>query len=145
MADALLGVVVQGVLSKVLSLATEEIGGVLGVRKDLQSLAGQLEMIQALLSDAAGKSSTSKAVELWLNKLEDVAMDADNLLDEIAYQVLYKEMQKGKVDKVRGFFSSSNPLVFRVKMASEIKRINLCLNEIFKVSMSPKLLPAPIT
>lgn len=90
---------------------------------DLQSLSKKLEIIQALLYDAENKSTTNKAIELWLKKLEDAAIEADYLLDEFAYKVLRKKIDERKLlDKVCYFLSHSNSIVFSFKMASKIKK-----------------------
>ncbi|MCD9639777.1 hypothetical protein HAX54_024498 [Datura stramonium] len=129
MAEVLL--VVQGVLRKVLPLAAEEISSSWGLKQDLQILAEKLEMIQALLSDAESKDLTSRAVQLWIKKLQSVATEADDALDEYTYVLLQKKME-GSLDKVLHFFSPSNPVLFHVEMARKVKKINHSLDEVHK-------------
>lgn len=61
-----MGVAVEAAFSKALSYATEEISGALDVRGNLEILAEELQLIQALLGDAETKSSSSGLVHLWL-------------------------------------------------------------------------------
>ncbi|XP_012829385.1 PREDICTED: putative disease resistance protein RGA3 [Erythranthe guttata] len=86
-------------------------------------------MIKDFLDDADKQQITREAVKRWLKKLEVVAFDADNVLDEINYQLLSKQIQtenKTKT-KVRGFILRR---IRRIKMARKIKDINQNLEEI---------------
>ncbi|CDP08107.1 unnamed protein product [Coffea canephora] len=94
MADVLLNVVTEGVLNKLISLVAEEINIVWCVKEDLESLARNLEMIQALLVDAECNHTSKDAIDIWLRRLQDVSSKADNLLDEFAYEVLRNNIEK---------------------------------------------------
>ncbi|KAL3497614.1 hypothetical protein ACH5RR_040346 [Cinchona calisaya] len=131
MADAILGVVAEGVLGKLLSLSFEEIGLALGVKNELKKLEKKLLMIQALLSDAQSKQLTIP-VQLWLKNLDSIALNADIVLDEFGYEVLRKKIETRKRDGLRRFFCCSNPDPFRLKMAHEVKNIMVSLEEAFK-------------
>ncbi|XP_027117953.1 putative disease resistance protein RGA4 [Coffea arabica] len=132
MADVLLNIVIEGVRSKLISLVAEEIDIVWGVKEDLESLARDLEMIQALLLDAECKNNRSNAVDLWLGRLQDVSSEAEYLLDEFAYEVLRKKLKKRMQDQVRSFFSGSYPLAFRFKFAHKIKNMNLSIKKVYQ-------------
>uniref|UniRef100_A0A6N2MWX8 Disease resistance N-terminal domain-containing protein n=1 Tax=Salix viminalis TaxID=40686 RepID=A0A6N2MWX8_SALVM len=54
-------------------------------------------------------------------RLQDVAYDAEDVLDEFAYKILRKEQKKGKV---RECFSLHNPFAFRLNMGQKVKKIN---------------------
>uniref|UniRef100_A0A6N2K267 AAA+ ATPase domain-containing protein n=1 Tax=Salix viminalis TaxID=40686 RepID=A0A6N2K267_SALVM len=84
-------------------------------------------MIQAKLQDAATRPVTDRSVKLWLERLQDVAYDAEDVLDEFAYEILRKDQKKGKV---RDFFSLHNPVAFRLSMGLKIKKIKETLDEI---------------
>ncbi|KAL7145259.1 hypothetical protein ABFS83_07G069000 [Erythranthe nasuta] len=84
-------------------------------------------MIQSFLNDAEKKQITEETVKLWLLKLESVAYDADNVLDELHYQHKKIQTQHKMKKKVRGFF----PYPIRhPKIARKIKNINKNLEEI---------------
>ncbi|KAK9288673.1 hypothetical protein L1049_017135 [Liquidambar formosana] len=72
------------------------------------------------------------AMRLWLKKLRDVAHDAEDVLDEFDYEMLRREVELHNrlKKKVRNFFSLSNPIAFRLKMAHKVKNINLSLNDL---------------
>ncbi|KAL0289926.1 UNVERIFIED_CONTAM: Disease resistance protein RGA2 [Sesamum angustifolium] len=80
-------------------------------------------MIQDFLDDAEMQQVTNKAVKRWLKKLEAVAYDADDVLDELNYKVLRRKIKKSN-KKVQTFFSRSNSVAFRRKIAQKIKNIN---------------------
>jgi Leucine-rich repeat (LRR) protein len=82
-----------------------------------------------VLQDAARRSVTDDSVKGWLEKLQDVAYDAEDVLDEFAYEILRKDQKKGKV---RDYFSLHNPVAFRLNMGQTVKEINGSLDEIRK-------------
>nr|XP_027076196.1 putative disease resistance protein RGA3 [Coffea arabica] len=129
MADALIASTIKVALEKTLSLANERIGKLFQFKEDLETLRGSVAMIQAVLADAEEKQTHDQAVQLWLQRLEVVAFDAENLLDELNYEVLRRQL----VGKVRSFILSSDiTIVFRWRMASKISDINKKLNKINK-------------
>ncbi|KAL3507449.1 hypothetical protein ACH5RR_032831 [Cinchona calisaya] len=133
MADAMLGSAVQVLLEKAISSASQQIGFFVGFKKDLEKLKETLTMIQAFIEDADKKQVTETSVKLWLEKLERVAFDAENLLDDFNYEILRRkvEIQNQMKRKVCFFFSlSNNPIAFRFKMANKIQNINLELKSI---------------
>ncbi|KAM7489898.1 hypothetical protein LguiB_027382 [Lonicera macranthoides] len=69
MAEILMSAVAEGIISKVLSLAAEEVSLAWGFKRYLERLAERVEMIQAIVSDADSKQLTLKSVQLWLKKL----------------------------------------------------------------------------
>nr|XP_027063841.1 putative disease resistance protein RGA3 [Coffea arabica]XP_027063842.1 putative disease resistance protein RGA3 [Coffea arabica]XP_027063843.1 putative disease resistance protein RGA3 [Coffea arabica]XP_027063845.1 putative disease resistance protein RGA3 [Coffea arabica] len=132
------------ILNKILPLAADEISRVWGVEKDLQKLAKKVEMMEALIFDAKCKQSTSKAVQLWLKRLRSIARDAEIVLDDFGYEVLRQKVENRKRDKVRNFFSSSNPISFRTEMANKIKNVSASLEEAYREANQIGLHPAQI-
>ncbi|CDP03428.1 unnamed protein product [Coffea canephora] len=104
--DALLGSTTEVLVEKAINLASEQIGQFVGFKKDLEKLQKTLTGIQAVLLDAEKKQVTEDSVKLWLEELERVAFDAENLLDV------------------------SNPIAFRCRMAKKIQKINMDLTSI---------------
>ncbi|KAL3500730.1 hypothetical protein ACH5RR_039823 [Cinchona calisaya] len=78
MVDSLVSATVQVLLDKAISLATDRIGLVFGFKKDMESLRGSAAMIASVLADADDKQRHNRAIQLWLQRLEQVAFDADN-------------------------------------------------------------------
>ncbi|KAI3470236.1 hypothetical protein Pfo_026899 [Paulownia fortunei] len=135
MEEAVVGATIQVVLQNLLSVSAEEISLFRDFKKDLKKLNESVSMIQDFLDDAEKKQVTDKAVKRWLKKLEGVAFDADNVLDELNYEDLSKKMEtqnKMKKNKVPSFFPHRIPIARRLKMARKIRDINANLEKINK-------------
>ncbi|XP_030938839.1 putative disease resistance protein RGA1 [Quercus lobata] len=132
MAETVLNVVAEEILGKLISLATEQIGLAWGFEEELTRLRDSFALIQAVLADAGRRQVREELVRLWLEKLKDVAYDADDVLDELAYEILRRkvEIRNQMKRKVCFFFSLSNPIAFRIKMANKVKTIHESLKRI---------------
>ncbi|KAI9186910.1 hypothetical protein LWI28_022150 [Acer negundo] len=87
--SAVLPVLFQKLTSpQLLNFATEE-----GVRAKLKKWERTLKMIKALLIDAEDKQLTNDAVKMWLEDLQDLAYDAEDILDEYATEALRRKLK----------------------------------------------------
>ncbi|XP_073260750.1 putative disease resistance protein RGA3 [Populus alba] len=127
--ELLLTFTMEETLTRVSSIAAEGIRLAWGLEGQLRKLKQSLIMIRDVLQDAARRSVTDDSVKGWLEKLQDVAYDAEDVLDEFAYEILRKDQKKGKV---RDCFSLHNPVAFRLNMGQKVKKINGALDEIQK-------------
>ncbi|KAL2506928.1 putative disease resistance RPP13-like protein 1 [Abeliophyllum distichum] len=84
---------IKVIVEKLLSIATEEFNLVWGFKQDLANLTDSLLSIKEVLEDADMRQVNDGALKRWLKKLEDVAYDADNVLDEIKYENLRRTVQ----------------------------------------------------
>ncbi|KAL3498635.1 hypothetical protein ACH5RR_041367 [Cinchona calisaya] len=135
MVDSLVSSTIQVLLEKAISLATDRIGLVFGFKKDMESLRGSAAMMVSVLADADDKQRHSRAVQLWLKRLEEVAFDADNVLDELNYEILRRKVEyRNRTfngNKVCFFFSFSNfNIAFRWRMASKVRDVVVKLKTI---------------
>ncbi|KAL4598768.1 hypothetical protein ACB092_11G081000 [Castanea dentata] len=132
MAEKILSVVAEEIVGKLISLATEQISLAWGFKEDLKRLRESLTMIQAVLADAERRQAREEQVRLWLRRLKDVSYDADDVLDDLAYEILRRkvEIRNQMKRKVCFFFSFSNPIAFRFKMANKVKNIHESLKTI---------------
>ncbi|XP_071934810.1 putative disease resistance protein RGA4 [Coffea arabica] len=133
MADALISSTIQVTLERALSLASDRIGLLVGFKKDVAGMTRSLRLINAVLADAEAKQNQDGAVQEWLNSLEEVAYDADNVLDELHYESLRHQVESRNRHKLKVccFFSFSNiNLALRWRMASKVRDIKDKLNEI---------------
>ncbi|TYJ38234.1 hypothetical protein E1A91_A05G429900v1 [Gossypium mustelinum] len=132
MAEALLGAVVKEVGAKVISIAADQISLAWGFKKQLKDLGEKLRMIEAFLQDAEEKQTENTSVKVWLERLEDDAYEAVDVLDEFAYEILRRkaEIRNQIRRKVLDFLSSKNFILFRLKMANKIKDILTLLDDL---------------
>ncbi|XP_068304364.1 uncharacterized protein [Pyrus communis] len=100
----------EGILAKAASLTTEPLSLAWGLRKPLRILHETLSQIQIVVLDAPAKESVGPAVAEWVEELNDVANDADDVLDEINYEVV-----RYTFDKKYVFLLCNGLLVFIVK------------------------------
>ncbi|XP_048444612.1 disease resistance protein RGA2-like [Pyrus x bretschneideri] len=132
MAEGVLFNIAEGIIGRLGSLAFQEIGLIWGVQDELRKLRDTVAGFQAVLLDAAQKQADNE-VKHWLQSVEDAVYEADDLLDEFNAEAQRRQMVPGNtklLKKVRLFFSSSNQLVFGLKMGHKIKDINKRLSEV---------------
>ncbi|KHN07375.1 putative disease resistance protein RGA3 [Glycine soja] len=133
MAESFLFSIAESLLSKLASQAYEEASRVLGLYDHLKNLKDTLSLVQAVLLDADQKQEKNHELRVWLRQLKRVFFDAENVLDEFECQTLQNQVVKAHgttKDKVSHFLSTSNPLVFRYKMAQQIKDISMRLDKV---------------
>ncbi|CDP20724.1 unnamed protein product [Coffea canephora] len=133
MADPVIGAASQVTLERALSLASDRIGLLVGFKKDVASMTHYLGFIKDVLADAEEWQNQSRGVQRWLNSLEEVAYDAQNVLDELHYESLRHQVEFRNRHKLKVccFFSFSNiNLAFRWRMASKVRDVKLKLKEI---------------
>lgn len=94
-------------------MASREVLGFFRERKLNDRLLKKLKVlmisVNGVLDDAEEKQIAKPAVEMWVNELKDAVYEADDLLDEIAYEALRSEVEVGpqsSADQVRGFLSA---------------------------------------
>ncbi|KAJ0044902.1 hypothetical protein Pint_03637 [Pistacia integerrima] len=92
-------------------------------------------MIEAVLSDAEEKQLTEKAVKMWLENLQDLAYDVEDILDEFATEAFRCRLMTDRLPcSVPACFTSLSPtaIKFKVSMRSKIKDIDIRLEELSK-------------
>ncbi|KAJ0483698.1 putative P-loop containing nucleoside triphosphate hydrolase [Helianthus annuus] len=100
MAEALLNVIFDKLTDEAFNIfaRSQEIDS------KLNDLKITLSQIKALLNDASQKEITSESVRLWLNSLQHLAYDIDDVLDDVATEAMHHELtqESGSViSKVR--------------------------------------------
>ncbi|XP_062004515.1 putative disease resistance protein RGA3 isoform X2 [Rosa rugosa] len=127
----------QEMLAKVASLAAQEFNLVWGFNGEVTKLGDSLLVLESMLRDAEHPQQDQReAVKQWVKKLEVIVHRADDLLDDYGYELLRRqvELRNQMKKKVQDFFSLSNPIVFRVRMAHKIKKINTSLDDLYKMA-----------
>ncbi|PWA53835.1 disease resistance RPP13-like protein 1 [Artemisia annua] len=132
MIDAFVTVAAEVILEKAFSLAANEFAIARGFTDSLKNLHNKLEMIRAKLRDAE-RQKGSEAVTVWLKQLKTVMSEADDLLDEVEYEVLRREVKKRDhtTRKIR-CRPSLKKFSFRREMGHKIENIITKLSEINK-------------
>ncbi|XP_021823747.1 putative disease resistance protein RGA1 isoform X2 [Prunus avium] len=134
MVEGVLTFAAEGVLMKLSSLAAQEITLSWGFKGELNRLRRTLSTIEGYLGDVTDQpQDRGDSIEDWVKNLKGIAQDADDVLDEINYELLRHkvELQNHIKKKVLNFFSlSNNPIAFRLKMAHKIQKINASLEDL---------------
>ena len=121
MGDFLWTFAVEEMLKKVLKVAQEQTGLAWGFQKHLSKLQKWLLKAEAFLRDINTRKLHHDSVRMWVDDLQHLVYQADDLLDEIVYEDLRQKVQKRKTKKVCDFFSpSTNVLIFRRNMAKKM-------------------------
>ncbi|XP_060670930.1 disease resistance protein RGA2-like [Ziziphus jujuba] len=132
MAEAILFNIAERILGRLGSAGIEEIGLLWRVNDELQELEKTVSAIKAVLLDAEKQRFHNHQVRNWLERLEEVVYEADDLVDDFSTEALRRRLMHGnKISKqVRTFFSSSNQLGFRSKVGHKIKQVRKKLADI---------------
>ncbi|KAL0006123.1 hypothetical protein SO802_013684 [Lithocarpus litseifolius] len=132
-------------LGELVSPAFQEACLVWGVESDLRRLENTLSNVKAVLLDAEEQQFHNQELTVWLGQLKEVFYNAQDVLDEFECEALRRqvvETQGSTTRKVRRFLSSSNPLIFRTKLAHKVKEIRARLDEVAadraKFHLSPR-------
>ncbi|GLT67364.1 hypothetical protein SLA2020_396790 [Shorea laevis] len=146
MAETFLTPMVDVTISKLISAIADQINLAVSWKAELRRLKDTLTMIRGLLQRVGERQVTDPDVKLWLERLRDAASDADDVLDEVAYENLKRkiEIQNHIRRKVCYYFSLSNPLIFQMKMAKKIKNIIATVDDINKQAQGFRLQPIPV-
>lgn len=128
MAESFAFGIADRVVGKLASLAVQEVNLAWGVKSQVEELKDTMSTIRAVLLDAEKKQAKDHRLSIWLGKLKDVFYEAEDVVDEVEFEVL---RQAGGIwDEVRNFFSSSNPLASRCRIGHKMKNIRERLDKI---------------
>ncbi|KAI3443944.1 hypothetical protein Pfo_000609 [Paulownia fortunei] len=128
---------ISGLLDK---LTSGELLKFLGESIDglLKKWSGKLTMLQAVLSDAETKQNSLSAVKLWLNNLQDLAYDLDDIVDALATEALRRKLNaQAGTSNVWNLFSNQinfkfGAIVFDYRIAHRIEEITDRLEDLIK-------------
>lgn len=81
MAEPVLSVIAENIINQLSSAAVREIRLLWGVYDELSGLEETVLTIKAVLLDAEEKQAHNHEIRTWLKRLEDVIVDADDLMD----------------------------------------------------------------
>ncbi|XP_074280051.1 putative disease resistance protein RGA1 [Silene latifolia] len=101
---------------------------------DLKKLNKSVSFIKDMLLDADTKPDLSHGEQRWVDELNQVLYEADDLFDEVITIANQKQLNThwDLLDKVSRFFSSKNHILVSYKTCQEVKSIQLKLDAIAK-------------
>ncbi|KAK4566083.1 hypothetical protein RGQ29_002323 [Quercus rubra] len=117
MAEIVLNDVVDRLVTKAFSLATENIIFKWGFKEELKNLLDTLYKIKVVLHQK--RQVSDESVGIWLMKLRNVAYEVDNVLDEFDYEIIWQkvQLQNQMIDQVRSFSFCSHDKVKTIKQS----------------------------
>ena len=132
-----------GLIKQLGSTATEQVKQkirlVVGVDKEVEKLKDNLQAVVALLKEAEKKQFTDQTVKDWLEKLNDVCYEMEDVVDEWNTELIKSAIQKEEEVEENGevwlqvcSFISSLSCCLGHDIALKIKELNEKLNEIAK-------------
>ncbi|KAJ0860735.1 putative virus X resistance protein-like, coiled-coil [Helianthus annuus] len=92
MAETLANELLKVLVKKMTDEAFKRIARAQGIYNELKELKKTLSRIQDLLTDASQKEVTHKSVKEWLNALQHLAYDIDDVLDDVATEAMHREL-----------------------------------------------------
>ncbi|KAJ0717406.1 putative virus X resistance protein-like, coiled-coil [Helianthus annuus] len=92
MAETLANELLKVLVKKMTDEAFKRIARAQGIYNELKELKKTLSRIQDLLTDASQKEVTHKSVKSWLNALQHLAYDIDDVLDDVATEAMRREL-----------------------------------------------------
>ncbi|KAM0069532.1 putative virus X resistance protein-like, coiled-coil [Helianthus debilis subsp. tardiflorus] len=105
MAESVLSVVLPLLIEKLVSETSNSIARYKGIDAEIEKCQDSLKLIQRVLADASRKEITDDAVKGWLNDLQHLAYDIDDVLDGWATEAMHRESE-GMTSKVRKLIPS---------------------------------------
>ncbi|GKV23254.1 hypothetical protein SLEP1_g33005 [Rubroshorea leprosula] len=82
MADAIVSFVLDQLTTTIVDKASEEVGLLVGVEKEVRKLERNLRLINTVLRDAEEKKIADDLVKEWLDRLKEASYDMEDALDE---------------------------------------------------------------
>ncbi|XP_057513356.1 putative disease resistance RPP13-like protein 1 [Actinidia eriantha] len=110
-----------------------------GIHTALEKWRRMLKEIEAVLADAEEKQITESLIQTWLEDLEDLAYDLDDVLDEIATEALRRKLKHqerlASIHKVRAFIPAClrpSTVLSDFRMKSKLDKITPRLQNLFE-------------
>ncbi|MFS8002252.1 putative P-loop containing nucleoside triphosphate hydrolase, leucine-rich repeat domain superfamily [Helianthus anomalus] len=111
-----------------------------GIYSELSKWTDTLALIRAVLADAAEKQIRDTSVQSWLNKLQHLAYEIDDMLDDLAIEAKRSRLNQesdattsNNTSKVLKFIPTKfHALKYGRKMRSKLKGITTTLHELIE-------------
>ncbi|XP_023762378.1 putative disease resistance protein At3g14460 [Lactuca sativa] len=141
MAEIVVSAVITVLCEKLISGDLMKLARSEGIDSQLKKWKKNLPLIQAVLADATQKEIKEKAVQLWVNDLQDLAYDIDDVLDDLATEVMRRKLNQEahattSIGKVLKFFPNCctkftpRNIMYGRKMSSKLDEITTKLRDL---------------
>ncbi|KAL7617810.1 hypothetical protein Lser_V15G03611 [Lactuca serriola] len=94
MAEIVVSAVITVLCEKLISGDLMKLARTEGIDSKLKKWKKNLPLIQAVLADATQKQIKERAVQLWVNDLQELAYDIDDVLDDLATEALRRKLNQ---------------------------------------------------
>ncbi|MFS7926241.1 putative P-loop containing nucleoside triphosphate hydrolase, leucine-rich repeat domain superfamily [Helianthus anomalus] len=136
MAEPMTSALVRLLIEKLVSETSKNIAHYKGIGAEIEKCQNSFKLIEAVLSDAYQKEIASPPVKVWLNDLQHLAYDMDDILDGWATEAIRREFthdSEGMTSKVRKLLPSCcTNFSPTIKMHHKLDRINTKLEGLLK-------------
>ena len=118
--------------------AAQRINIAWGFKGELEKLKLKYRTIQLVQRQAEERQVTGAAARVSLDKLRDIAYQAEDVLDELDYEIIQRKLdsQISMKGKVCSFFSLSNPIAICLRLIPELQKINESFDELQEIATS---------
>ncbi|KAJ0716530.1 putative P-loop containing nucleoside triphosphate hydrolase [Helianthus annuus] len=137
MAEPMTSALVRLLIEKLVSETSKNIAHYKGIGAEIEKCQKSFKLIEAVLTDAYQKEITSPPVKVWLNDLQHLAYDMDDILDGWATEAMHREFtthdSEGITSKVRKLIPSCcTNFSPTIKMHHKLESINTKLEGLLK-------------
>ncbi|KAD6453184.1 hypothetical protein E3N88_07889 [Mikania micrantha] len=94
MAETLVSAVLGPVFEKLTDEAFKKFARSQNIHSELNDLQSKLTHIEAVHNDASRREVNEESVKLWLNNLQHLAYDIDDILDDVATEAMRRELAR---------------------------------------------------
>ncbi|KAG8369959.1 hypothetical protein BUALT_Bualt14G0067400 [Buddleja alternifolia] len=123
MADASVSMVVTRLAPLIEKKVRDEVSLLLNAENEVGSLSEKLKKIQEVLADAEQKGVTDPKVKRWLDKLQEIAYEIDDAVDEWEVENIRQQLEESE-DSTG---SSEDP--WQKKVSSFLESVCLCFKQ----------------
>ncbi|XP_027158244.1 putative disease resistance protein RGA1 [Coffea eugenioides] len=103
--------------------ANEELRLLCGIETEIQKLSSLLSTTKAVIEDAEQNQFTDKAIQLWLQKLNLIAYEVDDILDDYATEVSREPKCNNICCNVLDCLPATSNIWFRHRIGTRMKDI----------------------
>ncbi|KAL7611109.1 hypothetical protein Lser_V15G13830 [Lactuca serriola] len=136
MAEIVLSAFFSVLFEKLASDSLKKFTRLKGIDSEIKKLKRSLNQIKFLLHDASRKEITDESVKEWLNGLQHLAYDIDDLLDDLETEAMHRELTKERgasINVVRNLIPTCcTNFSVSTSMHSKLDDITTKLQELFE-------------